>query len=164
VAFQAGWLATVLGAAKGLVWLGPLAVLAAIVAHATLASRPGLELRLLLAAAAVGLAVENTLLTLGLVHYAGDPVWVPLWMVALWPLFATTLNLTLAWLKPRLRLATVAGALAGPLAYAGGEALGAITLHGHALMVLALVWAAAFPALLALARRWDGCGPGEGRP
>ena len=45
-------------------------------------------------------------------------------MLALWPPFATTLNAPQAWFKLRLGLAALAGALAGLLANAGGEALG----------------------------------------
>lgn len=152
LAFQAAWFATVLGAAHGLPWLGLVTVLAAVVLHLTLTTRRLPELRLLSAAFILGLLLENTLLHTGVVGYAGDPVWVPLWMLALWPLFATTLNFTLVWFKPRPRLAVMAGALAGPLAYAGGEALGAIRLYGPALWILAAVWAVAFPLLLAVAR------------
>jgi len=152
LAFQAAWFATVLGAANGLPWLGPVAVLAAVSLHLALTARRASELRLLLVACVLGLAFEHALLHAGLVGYAGDPVWVPAWMLALWPLFATTLNASLAWFKTRLSLAILAGAVAGPLAYLGGEALGAIRLEDLALPALGLGWALAFPLLLAVAR------------
>lgn len=155
IAFQAGWLTTVLGAAHGLPWLGPVAVLGVIGLHLASTLQRRTELRLLLAALIVGLLFEHALLHAGLVGYAGDPPWVPSWMLALWPLFATTLNVSLAWFQPRLALAALAGAVAGPLAYAGGEALGAIELYGPALWVLAAGWALAFPLLLAVARLGD---------
>jgi hypothetical protein len=161
LAFQVGWFATVLGAAQGLAWLGPLAVLGAIALHLSLAPQRMPELRLMGLALLLGVAVEHALLYAGLVGYAGDPARVPMWMLALWPLFATTLNVSLAWFKPRLGIAAVAGALAGPLAYAGGEALGAIRLHEAALWALAACWSLAFPLLLALARRGDA-GRGTG--
>ena len=156
-AFQAGWLAAVLGAAQGLAWLGPTAAALAIALHLGMAHRPSREVRLLLAAVVVGVILEQVLLLAGYTHYPGDPRWVPIWMIAFWPLFATTLNVSLAWLKPRRRLAVIAGAVAGPLAYAAGEALGAIRLEGHALPAIALGWAVALPLLLALASRWNGC-------
>ncbi len=153
LAFQAGWFATVVGAAKGLPWLGPVVVLAIIGLHLKLTTQRPAELRLLLVASIFGVVFEHALLYAGLVGYAGDPDWVPLWMLALWPLFATTLNASLAWFRSRLGLAALAGALAGPLAYAGGEALGTIALNGPALGVLAAGWAIVFPLLLAVARR-----------
>lgn len=152
-AFQAAWLATVLGAAQGLPWLGPVAVLAAVGLHLVQSWAHVCELGLLFAALLLGVVFEHILFIAGLTRYAGDPAWVPLWMLALWPLFATTLNVSLAWFKPRPILASLAGAVAGPLAYAGGEALGAIRLEGFALWALALGWAVAFPLLLTLARR-----------
>lgn len=115
LAFQAGWFATVLGGANGLPWLGPVAVLAAIGLHLMLAAQRPVELRLLLVAFSLGLVFENALLHVGLIAYADDPAWVPVWMLALWPLFATTPNRALAWFRPRLGLAALAGALAGPL-------------------------------------------------
>lgn len=154
-AFQAAWFATVLGAAQGFTWLAPLAVLAAVGLHLVQTRQRGPELGLLLAVAGLGFVFEHALLFAGLVRYPGDPSWVPLWMLALWPLFATTLNVSLAWFKPRPVLAALAGAVAGPLAYAGGEALGAIRLEGAALWVLALGWALVFPLLLTLARRTE---------
>jgi hypothetical protein len=155
LAFQVGWFTTVLGAAHGLPWLGPVVVVVIVGLHLALTRQRMSELRLLVAAVVLGLALEHALLYAGLVGYAGDPGWVPLWMLALWPLFATTLNASLAWFKPRLGLAALAGALAGPLAYAGGEALGAIQLNASALWVLAVGWALAFPLLLAVARQGE---------
>lgn len=155
LAFQTGWFATVLGAAKGLPWLGPVVVLAVLGLHLKLTAQRSAELRLLLAALVFGVVFEHALLHTGLVGYGGDTDWVPVWMLALWPLFATTLNSALAWFKPRLGLAALAGAFAGPLAYAGGAALGAIALKGPALWVLAAGWAVAFPLLLTVARQGE---------
>lgn len=155
LAFQAGWFATVLGAAHGLAWLGPVAVVVAIALHLTLTPQRLTELRLLMVAAGWGLILEHALLYAGLIRYAGDPAWVPLWMLALWPLFATTLNVSLAWFQSRLPLAALAGVLAGPLAYAAGETLGAIELQGPALWVIAAICALAFPGLLAVARQGE---------
>ena len=152
-AFQVAWFATVLGASNGLPWLGPMAVLVALGLYLVQTRQRAAALRLLLAAALVGLVVEHALFFAGFIRYPGDPAWVPLWMWALWPLFATTLRVSLAWFIPRPALAAFAGAVAGPMAYAGGEALGAIELEGFALPLLALVWAFAFPLLLYLARK-----------
>jgi hypothetical protein len=161
VAFQAAWLASAVAAAHGLVWAGPAAVAAAVALHLGLAPRAGVEVRVLLVATLLGLVVEHGLLWSGLIGYPGDPAWVPVWMLALWPLFATTLNVCLSWFKTQLRLAAVFGGVAGPFAYWGGSALGAIELPepAAALAALAIVWSLAFPGLLLVARHLDDAQP-----
>lgn len=165
-AFQVGWFATVLGAAHGFPWLGPLVVLGVIALHLRQASVPRAEAGLLLAAAWIGVALEHAFLYTGIIQYPGDPKWVPLWMLTLWPLFATTLNISLTWFKDRLWLAALAGGIAGPLAYIAGAALGAIQLAhlGEALFIMGTGWAMAFPGLMALSRYSDGIQPRGMRP
>jgi hypothetical protein len=159
--FQAGWFACVLGAARGMPWLGPLVVLVAVALHLRVARRPLLELYLLLSAAAVGLVVDSLLLSSGWLEYPSG-LWLagfaPYWIVAMWMLFATTLNVSLAWLHGRPVLAALLGAVGGPLSYLGGEKLGGISLLEpvHALAALAVAWAIAMPALMSLAARLDG--------
>ena len=71
----------------------------------------------------------------------------PYWIVAMWIGFATTLNVSLGWLKGRYWLATLFGAAGGPLAYLAGAKLGGITLVSSdaAPLALALGWAAIMP-------------------
>ena len=79
-------------------------------------------------------------------------------MVALWMLFATTLNLSLAWLKRHLFVAVLFGAIGGPLAYLGGEKLGALNFESPTagLIALAIGWALLTPLLAMIAQRFDG--------
>jgi hypothetical protein len=79
-------------------------------------------------------------------------------ILALWALFAITLNLSLAWLKSRLPVAVLIGAIAGPLAYWGGARLGAVVFLEPlpAMIALSLGWALFTPLLALLARRFDG--------
>ena len=49
----------------------------------------------------------------------------PYWLVVMWALFATTINVSMAWMKNRWLLAVVMGAVFGPMAFAG-EKLGAV--------------------------------------
>ena len=76
----------------------------------------------------------------------------------MWALFATTLNLALRWLKGRPLLASVFGALGGPLAYYAGERLGAVEMphQASALLALAAGWAVLMPLLTVIARRYNG--------
>jgi len=166
LAFQFGWFATALGAAQGRGWIGPLVVAVVISLHLTLAARPGVEARLMLVALVLGTASEHGLLWSGLIRYNGDPAWVPLWMLALWPLFATTLGVSLRWFRDHPGAAAAAGALGGPLAYWGGQALGALEIPEPipALAAIAVIWAFALPVLSRIARGYAGVGARGAKP
>ena len=76
----------------------------------------------------------------------------------MWMLFATTLNVSLRWLKQRPELAAALGVVAGPAAYFSGYRLGGVEIPDllPAMSVLALGWAILMPVLMALSNRLDG--------
>ena len=159
--YQAGWVACTLGAAKGAPWVGPVAVAAIVTWHLARARRPVEELLLVATAAAAGLVIETALMQTGWIRYpeaAAMPGLAPLWMVALWGLFATTFNVSLRPLRERLAIAAAVGAVGAPIAYYAGARMGAMELvsPAPALIAIAVVWAIATPALLRAARRFDG--------
>lgn len=161
IAFQFGWFACVLGAAHGLAWAGTGVALAIVAWHLSRANAPSAELMLILIAAGIGAVWDSGLVALGWIRYSSGALiegTAPHWIVALWMLFATTLNVSLGWLKRSMAVAAVFGALGGPLAYFGGAKLGALELveQGAALAALALGWAVLTPLLLQVARRYDG--------
>jgi len=85
----------------------------------------------------------------------------PYWILALWALFAAQFNTTFGWLKQpaqRMLLASVLGAIAGPMSFRAGAALGAVRFAQPLLatIVLAIGWAILMPVLILLSRRWDG--------
>jgi Protein of unknown function (DUF2878) len=152
---QLGWFASVLGAAHGHPLLGPPVVALVLAVHFLWFRAPGDGL-VVAASTLFGLLAESALLAAGLVAY-GPQSHVPLWIVGLWPNFAIALNHSLSWLKSRPVLSAALGAIAGPAAYLGGARLGALALVDPlwAIAALALVWGAALPLLLALAREAD---------
>lgn len=161
LAFQAGWFASVLGAAQNMPWVGPMVVLAVVVLHLRAATRPDLEAGLLVASGIIGLYFDSLLVALGWVTYPSglfSNSFAPYWIVTMWVLFATTLNSSMGWLRGRLSLAAVLGAFAGPMSYIAGAKLGGIEFvdRGGALLFLALGWAAAMPLLLVLAEKLNG--------
>ena len=161
VAFQLGWFACVLGAANALPWLGPVVVAAVVSLHLATARRPLPELYLVLAAMLLGLVVDSLLLATGWLNYSVGlwlPGFAPYWIVAMWALFATTLNVSMGWMRGRPVLTVLMGAVGGPLSYLAGEKLGAIELTHPipALAALALAWTVAMPLLMWLAARLDG--------
>ena len=159
--FQIGWFACVLGGANGLPWVGTGIALVIVAWHLTRAARPNQELLLVLSAAAIGALFDTLLVWLGWFTYSSGTLiagTAPHWMVALWMLFATTLNLSLSWLKRRLFVAVLFGAIGGPLAYLGGEKLGALNFESPTagLIALAIGWALITPLLAMIAQRFDG--------
>ena len=156
-----GWFVCVISAARGVGWLGVLLTLGALAYHLWRAQRPFEEAKLLVVAVLLGGIWESFLVWRGLLVYPNGiviPSLAPYWILALWAQFAVQFNVLFVWLKNRLWLASVLGAIAGPLSFRGGAALGAVHFPNVplALGTLALGWAVLFPALLALSRRWDG--------
>jgi hypothetical protein len=152
---QAAWWSAVLLAARGRPLAAAVSCLAGVLVHFALrpAERPRLA-RATLAAAAYGFATDTAIASAGLASYAGSGRVSPIWMVGLWALFGAALTASLrrvaCWPLPLLALL---GAVAGPLAYRGGSALGAISLSGFpALCAVAVQWAAGLPLLAVVAR------------
>jgi hypothetical protein len=77
-------------------------------------------------------------------------------MAALWFNFAMLVSISLTWLKGKYTAAAILGGLAGPVAYWGGEKLGALTLAPDLLtgyLPLAVAWTLALPLLISLHSR-----------
>lgn len=167
ILFQVAWFACVLGGAHQIPWAGP-AVVAVVAAYdVSRAPDPKVELSLLAIAAGIGLMFDSALAATGWLSYPSGqwhPLLAPYWMVALWVAFATTLNVSMNWLKGRRLLAFVFGAVGGPLAYLAGSKLGGVTFHDPvmALTALALGWAIITPVLVQTAQRLNDR-PSNGR-
>lgn len=161
IAFQIGWFACVLGGAYGWPWLGVLATAAIVALHLGRAARPAAEAVSIVLSGVLGFVADSLLTGLGLLTFTSGqfhPHLAPYWIVAMWMLFATTLNVSLRWLKPRLGLASLLGTVAGPLAYYGGAKLGGVSFANPlaSLLAVAGVWTLAMPLLLVIANRWNG--------
>jgi len=160
--FYLGWFACVLGGAWDRPWWGVAGAAGVIAVHLVRVARPAVELRLILLAGLLGAVLDSLPIALGLVRYpAGTLVdgFAPVWLIALWMVFATTLNVTLRGLKRRPLLAALLGAVGGPLAYYGGAGLGGVVFTPPAaagLFALAVLWGAAMPILMILSSRCDG--------
>ncbi len=161
LAFQAGWFACVLGGANDLPWLGTAVVAAVVALHLRRADHRGRELTLIILAGAVGALWDSLLVVLGWIAYPSGTLvagTAPHWMIALWMAFATTLNVTMRWLKQRWLLAAVLGAVSGPLAYYAGHRLGGLHFSDltSGIIALSIGWAVLLPLLMALSNRLDG--------
>lgn len=158
ILFQGAWFAAVLGASKGVPWLGPLMTIAVGALHLSINANKNGEIRLLLISGVIGFLFDSLLIATEVfrpVPHLYPPPWSPPWMVSLWLNFAMTLNVSLAWLKHRYLLAALFGAVGGPLAYLSGAKLGATETvpSSNGLLILAIGWLVITPLLVFIAEK-----------
>lgn len=169
IAFQCCWLASVLGAAAGKPWLGPLFAAVWLPLHIRAAGPfMAVESKLIFAAGVLGYLLDSlVVLAGGMAFPAHAELGAPttLWMVTLWLSFAATLRHVLGWIRGRYVLAAVLGAVAGPFAYWSGAKLGAVVLTDgvSSLVMVGLEWLVAMPLLLVLVARLERGGSGAAR-
>ncbi|MBT8137592.1 MAG: DUF2878 domain-containing protein [Gammaproteobacteria bacterium] len=161
VTFQVGWFSCVLGAANGYPLVGPVVVAAVLLLHFNIVDHPRRELVLIALAGMMG-AVFDTLLVRSdwLIYPNGMLIeaTAPYWIVSMWLLFASTINLSMRWMHDRFAAAVLLGAIGGPLSYLAGERLGGLVFEDRimALIALAIGWGVVTPLLVALGQRFDG--------
>lgn len=159
VGFNVVWAVTVFGAAGGLPWAGPAALLIFATIQLSLAVRPRYDLAAMTVFALAGLVIDSAWSLSGAVSYAAP--WpstdlAPVWLLSLWASFALTLGHSLAWLRPRKALAALFGLLGGGFSYWVGARIGAVELAipgWQYAVAVGLCWAAALPTLIVLTAR-----------
>jgi hypothetical protein len=160
--YQLAWFLTVIGAGHGLAWPSVLAATAFVLWQLLAAGHRSSELRLLVAALLLGMAVDGGFAVSGWVRYATPaPAWppggAPVWILTLWACFAMTLNGSLRYLQGRSGIAAALGAIGGPLAYLGAargwQAVDFPAPPWHGLLLVACGWGISVPLLAAFARR-----------
>lgn len=160
VAYEAVWFLTVIGASRGLNWPGGAAAALFIVWRLSVSKQRNAEIRLALVALLFGLMFEGICVGAGLIRYAAP--WplalAPLWLIALWVVFALTVIPLLGYLHARPWLATLFGAIGGPLAYLAAARGWHVVMFSqpiwHGLLAVAIGWGLAMPLLAGFARRW----------
>ena len=161
ILFQVGWFACVLGAANSIPWLGPLVVFVVVAVHLTLAHQPAEEIKLLLIGLLIGGVWDSYLVASGwLIYPTGmfSAYVAPYWILAMWVLFLTTLNVSLRWMKNQLILSACLGGLAGPLAYYAGFKLDAVVMNDPLMtsLIIGIGWFFIMPVLMLITRKHDG--------
>jgi hypothetical protein len=167
LAFQIAWFSSVLGGAHQMPWLGPLAVAIALMLHLRAARRPFDEILLAICCALIGALFDSALVALGWVGYTSGLFaenFAPYWIITMWVLFATTLNVSMKWMRGSPLLAAFFGVTGGPTTYLAGKELGGIVLINEtaALIALGIGWGIMMPLLVSLSERLDGM-PGPRR-
>lgn len=151
--FNAVWFSSVLGAANGMPWLGPLAFVPFCALTLIQGRKAAADVTAMLVCAGVGLILDSSYVWMGLVSYASP--WpsaqvLPIWLLTMWLNFAITMNHSLAWLSPRPWLAALFGGFGGATSYYAGFRLGALTFEAPPLLVVTVIgiaWAIALPLL-----------------
>ena len=162
ILFQVGWFACVLGgASREYMWAGTVAAAFIVAVHLLRATNLRSESLLVLLTAAIGTAWDSGLMLAGLFTFNGGIVvsgLIPIWMIAMWVIFATTLNVSMTWMKGRYLLAAVFGAIGGPLAYYAGHRLGAVDFNNTSMTMIAVAvgWSVIMPTLMLLTTRFNG--------
>jgi len=158
---QAGWFACVISAARGAAWIGVAFAIALLAVHLWRATQPIEEAKLIAGVIVIGGIWDSGLVSFGLLAYPSSMVIsgvAPVWIFLLWGMFAAQVNTTYRWLKRRIWLAPLLGAVAGPLSFRAGAALGAVQFvkPWPAALALAIGWSVLMPAIIVLSRRWNG--------
>lgn len=156
VLFQIGWFACILGAAHQKLWIALTASVIIVGIYLWLRATARADYKLLAVALLYGIVVDTILVQLGWIQFESPFPWKwlsPLWMWALWLVFATTLKESMSWLQGKYLLSALLGGIAGPLCYEAGARLGAAQwpspeIQVFGLIYLAVVWAFAMPTLL----------------
>lgn len=160
--FQLGWFACVLSGAHGNTLLGSMVAAIIIMFHVYRANDTFSEIRLLGLALIIGIVFESFVTWLGLARYSHGQFFdgiAPYWMIMMWPLFATTLNLSMRWLKGLAPvLIALFGAAFAPLAYYAGYKLGAVEYDNLLLSLssIAVAWSVLLPVLVKSSLYLDG--------
>jgi len=151
--FQVGWMVCVIGG--NLYAIG--FTLPALLLHHWLVLENRAEWKLIAMVAAVGCLWDIGMAESGVIRYAdASLLGIPLWLLCLWLLFATTFMHALFWLHRYLRLAAVLAALLGPASYWIGSSLSDASLAlplWFSLGIMACGWAILFPGGLYYAGR-----------
>src|SRR5258708_6225489 len=157
LSFCIGWFACVVGAANGTPSYG-IAVAAMLLGlNILVAEDPIREMGVIASVGAIGFIIDTMLASVGIfVFHPGHSVLCPIWLVAIWMMFGSTLTASLAWLARRVAIASIIGAVAGPLSYFSAARMGAIAIPAPIaprLATIAIIWAVVFPGLLKFANR-----------
>ena len=162
--FQLGWFACVLSGAAKQPWIGVSIAVMIMAIHVMRATKRQNELTLIMVAMLIGTVLDSILVWQYWLSYPSGMFLentAPYWIIVMWGLFATTLNVSLRWLKGNIIMSAVIGAIAGPLAYYGGYKLGAVQFIDTpmALIALSIGWTILTPALIYLSNKCDGYPP-----
>ncbi|MGB1952081.1 MAG: DUF2878 domain-containing protein [Marinobacter sp.] len=148
VLFQAGWLICILY--PGMMAAGVVALF--LVIHFVLISQNRwMEAQFIGFGTVIGGVLDGIWFNTGILDDGtGQVVITPIWLIAIWAIFMTTLSHSLQWISSKPWLPWVLAPITGPFAYWSASQLGAVELPvlSTSLIALAVGWLVVFPMLL----------------
>lgn len=155
ILIQINWFICVLGAARGMEWIGVLSVSLTAGLHLIMFDHKRFELTFFLIAMILGWFIDAMLMNAGaiMVHTVPMSPWgfVP-FMIALWVNFSMSFSGCMNWIKNRYFTGIILGFVGGPLAYFSGARLGGISIGSDlsmSLFLIGVLWAFAMGFLIA---------------
>ncbi len=150
--YSLGWFACV--ALRN--WISALVFVAVLAAYFYVEKQRYRAIVLLAVATLIGFSVDNALYREGVLIPVDAGNVTPLWMTALWPLFATTFNIAFRPLQDSPVFAALLAAVVAPLTYLAAVQMGAAkfgVLTELALACIAFIWLLLFPIGLRFTRQ-----------
>jgi len=156
---QIVWFACVLGAAHDKAWAGWLAGLVFVAFHFTWIRDRRPDTLVAAAALLLGAVYETLNLATGVYTTTTDVFPAPAppsWLLVLWVTFALAIRHSMRWMRGRYLVGALLGAIAGPLSWRGGAALGAVAFGDPKVpwwLTFGIEWGIAMPLLAYVASR-----------
>jgi hypothetical protein len=153
--FQAGWIVCVVGGDLYAIVYTAIALLI----HHWYVLEKNSEWQLIAIVTVVGSLWDILMALSGMLYYADSGfLGIPIWLICLWALFATTFMHSLSWFSRYLWIAAVFAAVMGPASYWFGSELSDAYFGTPiliSLVVMAVGWSILFPAGIYLTRRYQ---------
>lgn len=149
--FQLGWFLCVLAPSMGTTYAGIFLMALYILVVLRFVVDPGAAFLRILLIGTIGATVDGIVTTTGWYEFPGKALWTPIYLYAIWYGFAATIETTLCWLKRRYVLASLLGAVFGPLNYLAGQKFGAVSFPNSVddtMVFIGFLWAIELPLLL----------------
>ena len=151
--FQVGWFVCVLGGNLYALIYTPLAL----IVHQRLVLEHVKEWYTIALVCTTGFLWDALMAVYGIINYTeSDFIGLPVWLICLWLLFATTFHHSLRWLSNQLWLAAIFAAIFGPLSYWAGSELSSAYIGLpviSSLLIIAAGWGLLFPAGIFIAAK-----------
>ncbi len=153
--FYIGWGFCLSGVVTGRPFLGPVVVAVLLLSHLIRVRFRLDEMILIMTVAFFGTLCDTAFLNLGLIDYRAGyeslPWLAPLWVTAIWALFAISVNHSMIWLRFNLSFAVLFGMGGGIVSYFAAARLGAAEFYPSlavVLVIIGLVWAVIMPIIV----------------